>query len=95
MNSLTKCGSPLPLLKEVVRRGGILRLGDGLFEVSEQHGRHDGLLCVDGEQGRGGLLRLQRHQDQSSAVDRPPGKPAGENENMGQPHETTERDTEL
>lgn len=47
MKSLMKRCSPLPLLKKV-GEGGFLRLGKGLFEVSEQHGRHDALLCVDG-----------------------------------------------
>lgn len=76
----------LPALKKVWRRRrGTLRLGEGLFEVSEQHGRHDALLRVDGEQGRGGLLLLQRNQDQGSAADRPPGEPAGESEDTGSP----------
>lgn len=63
-----------------------------MFEVSEQHGRHDALLCVDGKQGGGGLLQLQRHQDQGSAADCLPSKPAGESENTGQLHHTTETD---
>lgn len=95
MKSLIKLSSPLPLLKEVGRRGAggwTLCLGEGLFEVSEQHGRHDALLCVDGEQGSRGLLQLQRHQDQGTAADRLPGKPAGEEGNMGQRHKTTKTD---
>lgn len=62
---------------------GVLCLGEGLFEVSEQHGGHDALLCVDGKQGGGGLLQLQGHQDQGPAADRLPSKPAGEPDHMG------------
>jgi len=76
-----KCGSPLPLLKG--GRAGSLCQGEGLFEVSQQHGRHDALLCVDGEQGGGGLLQLQRDQDQGSAADCSASKPGGEEEKWG------------
>lgn len=72
-----RCGSPVPSLKRGGRRGS-LRLDEGLFEVSEQHGCHDALLCVDGQQGGGGLLQLQTHQHQSSTADCPPRKPARE-----------------
>lgn len=56
---------------------GPLCLGQGLFEVSQQHGRHHALLRVEGEQGGGQLPQLQRHQDQRAAAHRLPGKPAG------------------
>lgn len=87
VKSLIKCCSPLPSLKEVERRrrGGALCLFEGLFEVSEQHGGHDALLCVDGEQGSG-VLQLQRYQKQGSAANCSPSEPAGEQQQMGQLH---------
>lgn len=73
--------SPRCFLQEVRRRS--LRLREGFLEVAEQHGRHDALLCVDGQQGAGGVLQLQRHQNNGAAADRPAGKPAGEEEHGG------------
>lgn len=63
-----------------------------MFEVSEQHGRHDALLCVDGEQGGAGLLLLQRQQNHGAAADGPPGKPAGESEDTSHFHNTHKTD---
>ncbi len=101
MKSLIKRCLPLPLPltkgKDGGGRGwvgGALRLCEGLFEVSHQHGRHDALLCVDGQQGGGGFLLLQRHQDQRSAADRPPGEPAGEEEEAELNITTTLRETD-
>ena len=66
-----------------------------MFKVSEQHGRHDALLCVDGEQGGAGLLLLQRHQNHGAAADGPSGEPAGESEDTSQLHITSNTEAEL
>lgn len=57
--------------------GGALGLGQGPFQVSEQHGAHDTLLCVDGDQGCRRLPQLHRHQHHSSTTGRLTSKPTG------------------
>lgn len=45
---------PFTFTNRTLKEWGLaaLCLGEGLFEVSEQHGRHDALFRVDGKQGR-------------------------------------------